>query len=117
MTAVVRAAREAGATGIWARTCCTCGPAPASTSWRTWRATGPTCSPTTSGCTPAARTGKRELDQVRRQVSELRHRYDLRDRRTVKLEAERAADGPMQLELPLAPGLAPEGITPGWRAA
>ena len=37
----------------------------------------------------------------------------------MKLEAERADvdDGPTQLELPLAPGIAPEGIAPGSRAA
>jgi hypothetical protein len=64
--------------------------------------------------------GRRELDPVRRQVSELRARYDLRDRRPLKLETASAGadDGPAQLELPLAPGAAPEAIAPpGWQAA
>jgi DNA repair photolyase len=119
MTAVVRAAREAGATGIWANLLYL---RPGTREHflenlaRDWPDLLPYYERLYAG---RSYLGKRELDPVRRQVNELRHRYDLRDRRTQKLEAERADtdDGPIQLELPLAPGLAPEGITPGWRAA
>ena len=120
MTAVVRAAREAGATGIWANLLYL---RPGTREHflenlaRDWPDLLSRYERLYAG---RSYLGKRELDPVRRQVSELRHRYDLRDRRTVKLETERAdADaGPAQLELPLAPGVAPEGIAPpGWRAA
>jgi DNA repair photolyase len=120
MTAVVRAAREAGATGIWANLLYL---RPGTREHflenlaRDWPDLLPHYEWLYAG---RSYLGKRELDPVRRQVSGLRHRYDLRDRRTVKLETERAGadDGPAQLELPLAPGVAPDGIAlPGWRAA
>ena len=120
MTAVVRAAREAGATGIWANLLYL---RPGTREHflenlaRDWPGLLPSYERLYAR---RAYLGKRELDAVRRRVSELRDRYDLRDRRTVRLEAERADadDGPIQLELPLAPGVAPEGIAPpGWRAA
>ena len=119
MAAVVRAAREAGATGIWANLLYL---RPGTREHflenlaRDWPDLLPHYERLYAG---RSYLGKRELDPVRRQVNELRHRYDVRDRRTVKLEAERADadDGPLQLELPLAPGVAPEGITPPGRRA
>ena len=120
MTAVVRAARAAGATGIWANLLYL---RPGTREHflenlaRDWPDLLPHYERLYAG---RSYLGKRELDPVRRQVGDLRHRYDLRDRRTVKLEKERAGadDGPTQLELPLAPGIAPEGsAAPGWRAA
>jgi hypothetical protein len=58
--------------------------------------------------------GKAEQGPVQRQVAELRRQFDVRDRRTIRLE-EQAVDptwvpdveGPSQLELPLAPGEQP----------
>ena len=119
MAAVVRAAREAGATGIWANLLYL---RPGTREHflenlaRDWPDLLPRYERLYAG---RAYLGKRELDPVRRQVNELRDRYDLRDRRTVKLEAERADvdDGPTQLELPLAPGIAPEAIAPPGRRA
>jgi DNA repair photolyase len=120
MTAVVRAAREAGATGIWANLLYL---RPGTREHflenlaRDWPDLLPHYERLYAG---RAYLGKRELEPLRRQVNELRQRYDLHDRRTVKLEAEGAGadDGPTQLELPLAPGIAPDGIAPaGSRAA
>ena len=115
MAAVVRAARDAGATGIWANLLYL---RPGTREHflenlaRDWPDLLPHYERLYAG---RSYLGKRELDPVRRQVNDLRQRYDLRDRRTVKLEEEGtdAADGPVQLELPLAPGIAP----PRWRAA
>jgi DNA repair photolyase len=120
LTAVVRAAREAGATGIWANLLYL---RPGTREHflenlaRDWPDLLPLYEQLYAG---RSYLGKRELDPVRRQVSELRNRYDLRDRRQLKLETEAAGadDSPAQLELPLAPGVAPEGIAPpGWQAA
>ena len=120
MAAVVRAARDAGATGIWANLLYL---RPGTREHflenlaRDWPGLLPHYERLYAG---RSYLGKRELDPVRRQVNDLRQRYDLRDRRTVKLEAEStdADDGPVQLELPLAPGIAPDGMaSPGRRAA
>ena len=120
MAAVVRAARDAGATVIWANLLYL---RPGTREHflenlaRDWPDLLPHYERLYAG---RSYLGKRELDPVRRQVNELRQRYDLRDRRTVKLEAGRtdADDGPVQLELPRAPGIAPDGMaSPGRRAA
>ena len=62
-----RAAREAGRPGS-GRTCCTCGP-DREHFLENLAATGPTCSPTTSGCTPAAVPREARAGPVRRQVT------------------------------------------------
>ena len=56
--------------------------------------------------------GKPETGPLQRHVAELRRRFDVRDRRTVRLEDTTAdTTGPVQLELPLAPGEeAPAGL-------
>jgi DNA repair photolyase len=102
LRAVVRAARDAGATGIWANLLYL---RPGTREHflanlgRDWPELLPMYERLYAG---RAYLGKAELDPVRRQVSELRRQFDLRDRRTIRLEpAEPLDDMPTQLELPL----------------
>jgi len=105
LAAVVRAARDAGATGVWANLLYL---RPGTREHfldnlaRDWPALLPAYEQLYAG---RAYLGKAEMGALQRQVAELRRRFDVRDRRTARLE-ETAADtiGPVQLELPLAPG-------------
>jgi DNA repair photolyase len=106
LAAVVRAARDAGATGIWANLLYL---RPGTREHfldnlaRDWPALLPAYERLYAG---RAYLGKAETGPLQRQVAELRRRFDVRDRRTVKLEetAGGPARVPSQLELPLAPG-------------
>ena len=82
---VVRAAREAGATGIWANLLYLAR-ARRSTSSRRSRATGRELRGT-SGSTATARTpAEAEAEPVRSEVRELAREHGVRDRRRVRLE-------------------------------
>jgi DNA repair photolyase len=101
--AVVRAARDAGATGIWANLLYL---RPGTREHflanlgRDWPDLLPSYERLYAG---RAYLGKAEIDPVRRRVNELRRAYDLRDRRTVRLEPVEDRTGlPTQLELPLS---------------
>jgi len=105
LAAVVRAARDAGATGVWANLLYL---RPGTREHfldnlaRDWPALLPAYERLYAG---RAYLGKAETGQLQRQVAELRRRFDVRDRRTVRLEETAAGTtGPVQLELPLAPG-------------
>ena len=114
LAAVVRAARDAGATGIWANLLYL---RPGTREHfldnlaRDWPELLPTYERLYAG---RAYLGKAEIGPLQRQVAELRRQLDVRDRRTIRLE-ELAfdpamapnVDGPSQLELPLAPGEEP----------
>jgi DNA repair photolyase len=109
LAAVVRAARDAGATGIWAnllylRT----GTREhfLDNLARDWPELLPTYERLYAG---RAYLPKAELEPVRRRIETLRREFDVRDRRTIRLEeaAMPEAAGPSQLELPLAPGEVP----------
>ena len=103
LAAVVRAGRDAGATGIWANLLYL---RPGTREHfldnlaRDWPALLPAYERLYSG---RAYLGKTETGPLQRQVAELRRRFDVRDRRALKLE-ETPSDGPSQLELPLVPG-------------
>jgi DNA repair photolyase len=104
LAAVVRAARDAGATGVWANLLYL---RPGTREHflanlaRDWPELVPRYERLYAG---RSYLGKAEVDPVRRKVGELRRELDLRDRRTVRLEAPAEPD---QLELPLAPGQDP----------
>ena len=105
LAAVVRAARDAGATGVWANLLYL---RPGTREHfldnlaRDWPALLPAYERLYAG---RAYLGKAETGPLQRQVAELRRRFDVRDRRTVRLEDTTAdTTGPVQLELPLAPG-------------
>jgi DNA repair photolyase len=106
LAAVVRAARDAGATGIWANLLYL---RPGTREHfldnlaRDWPELLPSYERLYAG---RAYLPKVELEPVRRRIETLRREFDVRDRRTVRLEDEAMPDasGPSQLELPLAPG-------------
>jgi len=105
LAAVVRAARDAGATGVWANLLYL---RPGTREHfldnlaRDWPTLLPAYERLYAG---RAYLGKAETGPLQRQVAELRRRFDVRDRRTVRLEETAAGTtGPVQLELPLAPG-------------
>ena len=101
LAAVVRAARDAGATGVWANLLYL---RPGTREHflanlaRDWPELLPRYEDLYAG---RSYLGAAEVQPIRRAVDELRREYDLRDRRTTPLlpPAE-----PSQLELPLAPG-------------
>ena len=114
LAAVVRAARDAGATGIWANLLYL---RPGTREHfldnlaHDWPELLPTYERLYAG---RAYLGKAEIGPLQRQVAELRRQFDVRDRRAVRLEElpldptlAPNADGPWQLELPLAPGEEP----------
>ncbi|HEU5204281.1 MAG TPA: radical SAM protein [Candidatus Limnocylindrales bacterium] len=114
LAAVVRAARDAGATGIWANLLYLRHGTREhflDNLARDWPELLPMYARLYAG---RDYLGKAELGPVQRQVAELRRQYDVRDRRTVRLEEKAVdatwapdAEGPSQLELPLAPGEQP----------
>jgi DNA repair photolyase len=113
LAAVVRAARDAGATGVWANLLYL---RPGTREHfldnlaRDWPDLLPEYERLYAG---RSYLGKAEVEPLRRRVGELRREYDVRDRRTVRLEPLDPADaGPMQLSLPLAPGLAEAPLVP-----
>jgi DNA repair photolyase len=98
---VVRAARDAGATGIWANLLYL----RAGTREhflanlaRDWPALLPRYERLYAG---RAYLGKNEQKPVRDRVAELRQRFEVRDRRTIRLEPHRPDDDPLQLSLVL----------------
>jgi len=111
LAAVVRAARDAGATGIWANLLYLRHGTREhflDNLARDWPELLPVYARLYAG---RDYLGKAELGPVQRQVAELRREFDVRDRRTILLEEQAvdatwAPDGesPSQLELPLAPG-------------
>jgi DNA repair photolyase len=114
LAAVVRAARDAGATGIWANLLYL---RPGTREHfldnlaRDWPELLPAYERLYAG---RAYLGKAEIGPLQRQVAELRRQLDVRDRRTIRLEElpldpamAPKVDGPSQLELPLAPGEEP----------
>jgi DNA repair photolyase len=114
LAAVVRAARDAGATGIWANLLYLRHGTREhflDNLARDWPELMPVYERLYAG---RDYLGKAEQGPVQRQVAELRRQFDVRDRRTIRLE-EQAVDptwvpdveGPSQLELPLAPGEQP----------
>ena len=116
LTAVVRAARDAGATGIWANLLYL---RPGTREHflenlaRDWPELLPAYERLYAG---RAYLGKAEIGPLQRQVAELRRQLDVRDRRAIRLEElpldpamATNVDGPSQLELPLAPGEQPPG--------
>ena len=112
LAAVVRAARDAGATGIWANLLYL---RPGTREHfldnlaRDWPELLPTYERLYRG---RAYLGKAEISPLRHQVAELGRLFDVRDRRAVRLEEAapnatqrpRPRSEPVQLELPLAPG-------------
>ena len=113
LAAVVRAAREAGATGIWANLLYL---RPGTREHflenlaRDWPELLPAYERLYAG---RSYLGNAETAPVKRLVAELRGTFDVRDRRTVRLEDNAIAPtlppgaewgAPSQLELPLAPG-------------
>jgi DNA repair photolyase len=111
LAAVVRAARDAGATGVWANLLYL---RPGTRQHfldnlaRDWPELLPAYERLYRG---RAYLGKTEIGPLQRRVAELRRQFDVRDRRTVRLEEQSPdptlapnVDGPSQLELPLAPG-------------
>jgi DNA repair photolyase len=114
LAAVVRAARDAGATGIWANLLYL---RPGTREHfldnlaRDWPELLTSYERLYAG---RAYLGKAEIGPLQRQVAELRRAFDVRDRRAVRLEELHLdpslgpnVDGPSQLELPLAPGEEP----------
>jgi DNA repair photolyase len=111
LAAVVREARDAGATGIWANLLYLRHGTREhflDNLARDWPELLPVYARLYAG---RDYLGKAELGPVQRQVAELRREFDVRDRRTIRLEEQAvdatwAPDGesPSQLELPLAPG-------------
>lgn len=111
LAAVVKAARDAGATGVWANLLYL---RPGTREHflenlaRDWPALLPRYERLYDG---RAYLGRAEIEPVRALVGRLRREFDLRDRRTVRLEPDRASAGAAgdvhQLELPLAPGWDP----------
>jgi DNA repair photolyase len=106
LAAVVRAARDAGAIGIWANLLYL---RPGTREHfldnlaRDWPALLPAYERLYSG---RAYLGKAETGPLQRQVAELCRQFDVRDRRTLRPEDTPLGleSGPSQLELPLAPG-------------
>jgi DNA repair photolyase len=111
LTAVVRAARDAGATGVWANLLYL---RPGTREHfldnlaRDWPELLPAYERLYRG---RAYLGKAETGPLQRRVAELRRQFDVRDRRVVRLEElprdpalAPNVDSPSQLELPLAPG-------------
>jgi DNA repair photolyase len=105
LAAVVRAARDAGATGIWANLLYL---RPGTREHfldnlaRDWPALLPHYERLYAG---RSYLGKAEVEPLRRQVADLRRRYGVVDRRTIRLEPEPGSgDLPTQLVLPLAAG-------------
>jgi DNA repair photolyase len=98
---VVKAARDAGATGIWANLLYL---RPGTREHflanlaRDWPELVPRYERLYAG---RAYLGKREQKPMRDRVAELREQYEVRDRRTVKLEPPPPADDPLQLSLVL----------------
>ncbi|HSK53307.1 MAG TPA: radical SAM protein [Clostridia bacterium] len=108
LAAVVRAARDAGATGVWANLLYL---RPGTREHflanlaRDWPQLLPRYERLYAG---RAYLGKTEIEPIRRAVGELRRAYDVRDRRAIRLEPEGHPAGDHdQLELPLAPGWDP----------
>ena len=113
LSAVVRAARDAGATGVWANLLYL---RPGTREHflenlaRDWPDLLPEYERLYAG---RSYLGKAEVGPLRRRVGELRREWDVRDRRTVRLEPEHdALDVPSQLSLPLAPGVAEAPLVP-----
>jgi DNA repair photolyase len=117
LAAVVRAARDAGATGIWANLLYL---RPGTREHfldnlgRDWPELLPAYERLYAS---RAYLGKAEIGPLQRQVAELRRQLDVRDRRTIRLEElpldptlAPIVDGPSQLELPLAPGEPPASL-------
>jgi DNA repair photolyase len=114
LAAVVRAARDAGATGIWANLLYLRHGTREhflDNLARDWPELLPVYHRLYAG---RDYLGKAEAGPLQRQVAELRRQFDVRDRRSVRLEELPRApilppnvDGPSQLELPLAPGEEP----------
>lgn len=114
LAAVVRAARDAGATGIWANLLYLRHGTREhflDNLARDWPELLPVYARLYAG---RDYLGKAELGPVQRQVAELRRQFDVRDRRTIRLEEQSVdatwvpdVEGPSQLELPLAPGEQP----------
>jgi DNA repair photolyase len=98
---VVKAARDAGATGIWANLLYL---RPGTREHflenlaRDWPELLPRYTRLYAG---RAYLGKRELRPIKERVSELRVRYDIKDRRAVKLEPPAPPEDPLQLSLVL----------------
>jgi DNA repair photolyase len=114
LAAVVRAARDAGATGIWANLLYL---RPGTREHfldnlgRDWPELLPAYERLYAG---RAYLGKAEIGPLQRQVADLRRQFEVRDRRAVRLEElpldpalPLNVDRPSQLELPLAPGEEP----------
>ena len=103
LAAVVRAARDAGATGVWANLLYL---RPGTREHflenlaRDWPDLLPMYERLYGG---RAYLDRAEIEPVRREVAELGRRYGLHDRRANPLRPDPAPD-PVQLELPLAPG-------------
>jgi DNA repair photolyase len=101
LAAVVQAAREAGATGVWANLLYL---RPGTREHflanlaRDWPELVPRYERLYAG---RAYLGRHEQKAAKDRVSELRQRYDVRDRRTIKLEPPPPADDPLQLSLVL----------------
>ena len=114
LAAVVRAARDAGATGIWANLLYLRHGTREhflDNLSRDWPELMPVYARLYA---ERDYLGKAELGPVQRQVAELRRQFDVRDRRTTRLEEQSVdpswipdVEGPSQLELPLAPGEQP----------
>jgi len=103
LAAVVRAAREAGATGIWANLLYL---RPGTREHfldnlaRDWPGLLAHYEQLYAG---RAYLGRPEVEPIRRRVDALRRRFDVRDRRSFRLEPSGEPDDlPTQLELPLA---------------
>jgi DNA repair photolyase len=98
---VVKAARDAGATGIWANLLYL---RPGTREHflenlaRDWPELLPRYTRLYAGRTYL---GKRELRPIKERVSELRARYDIKDRRALKLEPPARPEDPLQLSLVL----------------
>ena len=108
---VVRAARDAGATGVWANLLYL-RPGTREHFLERLAADWPALLPRYERLYAAgAYLPKADQEPVRRAVRELVRRHDVRDRRTVRLQA---GPGPEQLAFPLAPGeAAPPVVPPG----
>ena len=114
LAAVVRAARDAGATGVWANLLYLRHGTREhflDNLARDWPELLPVYRRLYAG---RDYLGKAEIGPLQRQVADLRRQFDIRDRRTVRLEdlpldptLPPNGDGPLQLELPLAPGEEP----------
>ena len=106
---VVRAARDAGATGVWANLLYL-RPGTREHFLERLAADWPALLPRYERLYAAgAYLPKADQEPVRRAVRELVRRHDVRDRRTVRLQA---GPGPEQLTFPLAPGEAARPVVP-----